>query len=71
MPKARTSPAEPIIAALAAGLWFGRMMPAHAPVTGNPTSADEPEILYWVAPMDSNYRRDGPGKSPNKQTQKY
>ena len=22
------------------------------------------EILYWVAPMDSNYRRDEPGKSP-------
>ena len=24
----------------------------------------EPEILYWVAPMDPSYRRDGPGKSP-------
>lgn len=24
----------------------------------------EPEILYWVAPMDANYRRDKPGKSP-------
>ncbi|MFC3151354.1 efflux RND transporter periplasmic adaptor subunit [Litoribrevibacter euphylliae] len=24
----------------------------------------EPEPLYWVAPMDSNYRRDKPGKSP-------
>ena len=23
-----------------------------------------PEILYWVAPMDANFRRDGPGKSP-------
>ena len=22
------------------------------------------EILYWVAPMDPNYRRDKPGKSP-------
>ena len=22
------------------------------------------EVLYWVAPMDPNYRRDGPGKSP-------
>ena len=22
------------------------------------------EILYWVAPMDANYRRDKPGKSP-------
>lgn len=27
-------------------------------------SSTEPEILYWVAPMDANYRRDKPGKSP-------
>lgn len=26
--------------------------------------AKEKEILYWVAPMDANYRRDEPGKSP-------
>ncbi len=26
--------------------------------------SSEPEILYWVAPMDPNYRRDKPGKSP-------
>ena len=26
--------------------------------------SDEPEILYWVAPMDANYQRDKPGKSP-------
>jgi Cu(I)/Ag(I) efflux system membrane fusion protein len=30
----------------------------------NETSASEAEILYWVAPMDPNYRRDKPGKSP-------
>lgn len=24
----------------------------------------EREVLYWVAPMDSSYRRDEPGKSP-------
>ncbi|ABM03190.1 efflux transporter, RND family, MFP subunit [Psychromonas ingrahamii 37] len=24
----------------------------------------EPEVLYWVAPMDANYQRDKPGKSP-------
>lgn len=28
----------------------------------NDSASDEP--LYWVAPMDPNYRRDGPGKSP-------
>lgn len=27
-------------------------------------SKNEKKILYWVAPMDSNYRRDKPGKSP-------
>ena len=26
--------------------------------------SEEKEILYWVAPMDDNYRRDKPGKSP-------
>jgi Cu(I)/Ag(I) efflux system membrane fusion protein len=33
-----------------------------------PTAAvavdDEKEVIYWVAPMDANYRRDKPGKSP-------
>ncbi len=31
---------------------------------GSAPASDEPEILYWVAPMDPNYRRDEPGKSP-------
>ena len=25
---------------------------------------EEKEVMYWVAPMDANYRRDKPGKSP-------
>ncbi len=28
------------------------------------TAEEEKEILYWVAPMDPNFRRDKPGKSP-------
>ncbi|RDH43351.1 efflux RND transporter periplasmic adaptor subunit [Zooshikella ganghwensis] len=28
------------------------------------TTSDEKKPLYWVAPMDPNYRRDKPGKSP-------
>jgi Cu(I)/Ag(I) efflux system membrane fusion protein len=28
------------------------------------TKQDGPKIMYWVAPMDPNYRRDQPGKSP-------
>ena len=27
-------------------------------------AGDDKEILYWVAPMDPNFRRDTPGKSP-------
>ncbi|MEM7017257.1 MAG: heavy metal-binding domain-containing protein, partial [Pseudomonadota bacterium] len=31
---------------------------------GSKQAASEPQPLYWVAPMDANYRRDKPGKSP-------
>ena len=31
---------------------------------GSDKSSGEKEILYWVAPMDANYRRDEAGKSP-------
>lgn len=34
------------------------LMPAGQPDQGGK------KILYWVAPMDPNFRRDGPGKSP-------
>ena len=38
-----------------------------APTMEFPTAqgdSAEREVLYWVAPMDANYRRDMPGKSP-------
>jgi len=38
-------------------LFFGAGIPANA-------AEDEKEVMYWVAPMDPNYRRDKPGKSP-------
>ena len=31
---------------------------------GSTVKMAEPEVLYWVAPMDANYRRDKAGKSP-------
>ncbi len=34
----------------------------HDPAQSDSNS--QPEPLYWVAPMDPNYRRDKPGKSP-------
>lgn len=33
-------------------------------VEAAPAKPAEKKILYWVAPMDPNYQRDAPGKSP-------
>ncbi len=38
---------------------------AHAFLSQKQDHATQtPQPLYWVAPMDDNYRRDGPGQSP-------
>ncbi|RDV29129.1 efflux RND transporter periplasmic adaptor subunit [Alteromonas aestuariivivens] len=55
-----------IVAALAgaaigaAALWV--LQPAEQAHQSDASGEKKP--LYWVAPMDSNYRRDKPGKSP-------
>ena len=50
-----------LLIAVAFGVWLGGRLPSD----GAPqTEAGNSEPLYWVAPMDPNYRRDGPGKSP-------
>ena len=55
---------------LGAALLFGGVLAGAAAVfflapspVGGPGDG-EPEILYWVAPMDPSFRRDQPGKSP-------
>ena len=57
----------PVIA-LIAGVGIGyALLPANAPQGKDSATAQnegEKDILYWVAPMDSSYRRDKPGKSP-------
>ena len=51
-----------VIAALVAGLLIGR---GSAPQQeAGPAAPAQREILYWVAPMDPDFRRDEPGKSP-------
>jgi Cu(I)/Ag(I) efflux system membrane fusion protein len=40
----------------------GQFSGGHSDGGGNAQKNNEP--LYWVAPMDPDYRRDGPGKSP-------
>jgi len=60
----------PLIATLVVGL-AGGVLISNYTILGKrldfKTVSDKPaekEILYWVAPMDSDYRRDEPGKSP-------
>jgi Cu(I)/Ag(I) efflux system membrane fusion protein len=53
------------IAAAVLGFTAARWFATENGVGGSSgTDSDEKEILYWVAPMDPNYRRDEPGKSP-------
>ena len=60
----------PIIAALVVGL-AGGVLISNYTILGEQLDFKkavkkpaEKEILYWVAPMDPDYRRDEPGKSP-------
>jgi Cu(I)/Ag(I) efflux system membrane fusion protein len=57
-----------LVIGLAAGVligtqWIARGGSDESGGAGASASKDK-EILYWVAPMDANYRRDKPGKSP-------
>ena len=53
-----------IAAAIIAGILIGRTMDSTTGPANGPAAASDRQILYWVAPMDANYRRDEPGKSP-------
>jgi len=53
-----------LVAAIVLGVLIGRMWQPNANDTGPDVTSTEREILYWKAPMDPDYRRDEPGKSP-------
>ena len=54
-----------IIIAFLAGGWLGaNYFQEPASQTSSEAAPAEKKPLYWVAPMDKNYRRDGPGLSP-------
>lgn len=55
-----------MITLMAAAVGFTAAWFLAGTTTGDSEQAEkaEREILYWVAPMDANYRRDEPGKSP-------
>lgn len=52
------------ILALAGGTAGGITLERFYLNPANMGGADGPEVLYWVAPMDPNFRQPGPGKSP-------
>src|SRR5210317_623572 len=49
-----------LAAGVAGGIYLERLYLNPSEMAGS----DGPEILYWVAPMDANFRQPGPGKSP-------
>ncbi len=49
-----------LAAGVAGGIYLERLYLNPSELAGS----DGPEILYWVAPMDANFRQPGPGKSP-------
>lgn len=55
-----------IIVSLAGGVFIGsRLGDIPLDISGNnEETRQEPEILYWVAPMDPSFKSDKPGKSP-------
>ena len=53
-----------VLVAIVVGVLIGRSMGVSSGVSEVAASNSERKALYWVAPMDPNYRRDEPGKSP-------
>ena len=52
-----------LLLAAVLGFLAGRQTPVAGP-DGESRTGGERKVLYWVAPMDPNYRRDAPGRSP-------
>nr|WP_247686949.1 efflux RND transporter periplasmic adaptor subunit [Pseudoalteromonas luteoviolacea] len=64
-----SAPVVKIVIAMTVGMVIGAgvvtlLDSQHTMVDTQKSAADEKKPLYWVAPMDANYRRDQPGKSP-------
>ncbi|MBT8089909.1 MAG: efflux RND transporter periplasmic adaptor subunit [Gammaproteobacteria bacterium] len=56
--------AAAVAAAIIVGILLGRSMDSTSQTVAAPAAGSDREVLYWVAPMDANFRRDEPGKSP-------
>jgi Cu(I)/Ag(I) efflux system membrane fusion protein len=56
--------AAAIAAAIVIGILIGQSLDSTSRKGAAPAVGSDREVLYWVAPMDANFRRDEPGKSP-------
>lgn len=59
-----TLTAVAVVMAIVIGVFIGRSIEGTSAAGEGDTSGEGRDVLYWVAPMDPNYRRDEPGKSP-------
>jgi Cu(I)/Ag(I) efflux system membrane fusion protein len=62
--KNMTSVVFAMLVAIALGVLIGRSLNLTPGASPEAAAGSDREVLYWVAPMDANYRRDEPGKSP-------
>ncbi|RLT93011.1 efflux RND transporter periplasmic adaptor subunit [Ketobacter sp.] len=53
-----------VVVGVVAGAALTWLLVPQLGLSGAGNQSSEPQPLYWVAPMDPNYRRDKPGKSP-------
>jgi len=53
-----------LLAAVVVGIAIGRWSAPEDELNTGATDEKVHTVLYWVAPMDPNFRRDEPGKSP-------
>ena len=53
-----------VIGSVVTALVYTQLLGSTGGVSGGSGAGGEPEPMYWVAPMDPNYKRDQPGKSP-------
>jgi len=56
--------ATSFVVAILIAFFVGRSFNDAADDNAGSSGSGDREILYWIAPMDPNYRRDEPGKSP-------
>ena len=53
-----------VIGSVVTALVYTQLVVPGQGSSGSSEAGGEPEPKYWVAPMDPNYKRDQPGKSP-------